>query len=126
MPITARAVAVCLFCLSTPAPAVAARWLEVGVATNGVKAYVDTQSLSSGKDWVQVRQRFVYPKPRAQAVALVDQQVVYRCSSRSVTTLKSVELDAAGRIRRRDDAKSVGPYKIAPGTLPQYVFDLVC
>jgi hypothetical protein len=112
--------------VSLPDPAGAAKWIEVGIADNGVKVFVNADSIASGKSSVQVVQRFVFPKPARRRLALVEQRVVYGCANRTVTTLASTEIDAAGKIRRVEKEKAVPPYRILPGTLPEYVFDALC
>ena len=107
-------------------PAAAERWLEVGVATDGVRAYVDTDSLSAGKGLVRVTQRFVFPRAHRRPLGRVEQQVIYVCTTRTVRTLKSVEFARDGSIRRTETGKAVAPYRIEAGTLPEYVFDLLC
>jgi hypothetical protein len=96
----------------------------VGAASNGVKVYVDTRSVAAGDGGVRLRQRFVFPKEHV--LVKVDQQVVYSCDQKSVTTLESAEFDRAGRVVRADESGAVPPYRILPNTLPEYVFDLVC
>lgn len=107
-----------------PQPALAAKWLEVGTATNGVKVSVDADSMTAEKGSIRLYQRFVFPKAGRHILSRVDQQVAYDCANRTVRPLSSVEYDRAGRVLRVD--KATPPYRIAPGTLPQYVFDLVC
>jgi hypothetical protein len=107
-------------------PAFAARWLEVGIATNGVRAYVDADSVSAGEGWVRVSQRFVFPKAHPGRLGRADQEVVYVCTARLVRTLRSVEYGKEGRVRRSDDGTPIAPYRITAGTLPQYIFDLLC
>lgn len=109
-----------------PEAALVARWLEVGAATNGVKVLVDADSLVTGEGGVRLTQRFVFPRIGPSALSRVDQQVVYGCADRTVRTLRSVEYNRAGRVSRVDKADATPPYRVSPGTLPQYVFDLVC
>ena len=99
-------------------------WVEVGAASDGVKVYVDTRSVAAGDGGVRLRQRFVFPKDHA--LGKVDQQAFYSCDRKSVTTLESVEFNRAGRVVRADKSAAVPPYTILPGTLPEYIFDLVC
>lgn len=122
----ASAIAACLVCAGMPAVGLAAKWQEVGAATNGVKVYVDRDSFSAGQAWVRVSQRFVFPRSHPGSLRRVDQQVVYVCAARTVTTLRSVEFGEDSRVRRIDDGKSLAPYRITAGTLPEYVFDLLC
>jgi hypothetical protein len=107
-------------------PAAAARWIEVGAATNGVKLFIDADSLAVKDGWVRLTQRFIFPGNGSHALSRVDQQVAYGCASRTVRTLTSAEYDRAGRASRIDRAGAIAPYRISPTTLPQYVFDLVC
>ncbi|MDP8913021.1 MAG: hypothetical protein M3N39_05545 [Pseudomonadota bacterium] len=109
-----------------PNPALAARWVEVGVATSGVKVYVETESFAGGAGWVRVSQRFVFPRAHAGPLGRVDQQVVYVCAARTARTLRSVEIGKDGRVRRIDEGRAIAPYRITAGTLPEYVFDLLC
>lgn len=52
------AVTACVIVYAGGTPAEAANWVEVGSATNGVGALVDTDSIIASKDNVEVRQRF--------------------------------------------------------------------
>lgn len=113
-----------LVCAGLPQAALAAKWLEVGAATNGVKIFVDADSLTVGKGWVRLDQRFVFPKAGRHTLSRVDQQVAYNCGNRTVRPLSSLEYDRAGRVSRVEIGTP--PYRVAPGTLLQYVFDLVC
>ncbi len=115
----------CLACVGMSDPAAAAKWPEVGVATGGVRASVDTGSLSAGKGWVRVSQRFVFPRAHRRSLSRVDQQVVYVCATRTVKTLKSAEFGRDG-LRHTDTGKAIAPYRIEAGTLPEYIFDLLC
>lgn len=122
----ARTVVACLACVGLSDPALAEKWLEVGIATDGVRAYVDTDSLSAGNGWVRVTQRFVFPRAHRRPLGRVEQQVVYVCTTRIVRTLKSVEFPRDGGVRRTDIGKAIAPYRIVAGTLPEYIFDLLC
>lgn len=121
-----RMLVACLAGVGLSDPAIAADWIEVGVAADGVRAYVDGESLSGGKGWVRVTQRFVFPRGHRRPLGRVDQQVVYVCATQSVKTLKSVEFGRDGSIGRTDSERTIAPYRIAQGTLPQYIFDLLC
>lgn len=112
--------------LNAGIPADAGNWVEVGVATNGVRALVDTDSIMSEGGSVEVQQRFVLPPGTNGRVAYVDQQVVYRCSSGVAETLKSTEYDAAGRVLRREGTAENGAYRVLQGTLPRYILDVLC
>jgi hypothetical protein len=109
-----------------PAPVSAARWLEVGTATNGVKLFVDADSLVTNESGIKLSQRFVFPKTGSHLLSRVDQQVLYGCANRMVSTLRSVEYDRRGRVVRTSGAGATPPYRIDRGTLPEFVFDLVC
>ena len=120
-------------CLALPligpgasAPARAATWVEVGIATDGVQALVDTDTIVRRPGSVEVRQRFVMPHSASQRIAYVDQQVVYACSRAVVKTVTSTEYDAGGRMLRRDGADRNPAYKVMPGTLPRYILDVLC
>lgn len=121
-----RALIACFVGIGLSDPAVAANWLQVGVATDGVRAYVDTDSLFRGKGWVRVSQRFVFPREHRRPLGRVDQQVVYVCATQAVRTLKSVEFGRDGSIRRTDTERTIAPYRIEKDTLPRYIFDLLC
>jgi hypothetical protein len=122
----AACVAVPWFAAGVGAPARAATWVEVGVATNGVRALVDTDTIVSRPGSVQVQQRFVLPPGGTRRIAYVDQQVVYACASGMVKTLESIEHDAAGRVLRREGADRNRPYKVLLATLPSYILDVLC
>jgi hypothetical protein len=126
--------AVTLFVL-TALPSLASRksaepastsWVEVGVSTDGVRASVDSASIETDGDETRVLQRFILPPKLERATAYVDQTVVYSCSSASVRTLTSTEFDAENRVLRRETAESIEPYQVRPGTLPRYIWDVVC
>ena len=108
------------------APAEAANWVEVGIATNGVRAMVDTDSIVAGTGVVEVRQRFVMPRPGTGRVAHVDQHVIYDCRAATVRPLNSREFDAAGRLLRQEGAREHPVYPVGDKTLPRYIFDVLC
>ncbi len=95
------------------------------MASNGAKLYVDARSLRGGDGSVRLDQRFLFPEGRHR-LSRVDQQVVYSCKSKTVRTLRSVEFDRSGRVAHRGGANAVPPYEVTPGTLPEYVLELVC
>jgi hypothetical protein len=120
-------------CLSWPlpglgfgAPARAATWVEVGVATNGVRALVDTDTIDRRGGSVRVSQRFTLPPGSTRRIAYVDQQVVYTCSSGVVSTIRSVEHDPAGRVLRTEGSNQNRPYKVLAGTLPHFILEVLC
>ena len=119
-------VAVLLACATIPIGGQASSWIEVGAATNGVKVFVDAASFVSERGGVRLNQRFVFPASEPHILGRVEQQVVYGCTSRTVRTLKSVEFSRRGGVVRADTGEVAPPYRISPGSLPQYVFDLVC
>jgi hypothetical protein len=104
----------------------AATWVEVGVATNGVKALVDTDTIAAKSGRVEVQQRFVLPAGATGRIAYVDQRVVYSCRSETVQTLKSTEFDAAGRVLRQEGPQQNPIYKVLEGTLPRYILEALC
>jgi hypothetical protein len=120
-------------CLSLPlpgsgfgAPARAATWVEVGVATNGVRALVDTDTIDRRGGSVRVAQRFILPPGSTRRLAYVDQQVVYACSSGVVSTIRSVEHDPAGRVLCTEGSSQNRPYKVMAGTLPHFILEVLC
>jgi hypothetical protein len=112
--------------LGSAVPAQAANWVEVGVATNGTRALVDTDSIRSHDGDVEVQQRFVLSPRTPGRLGRVDQQVIYRCSSGVVETLNSTEFDRAGRVLLRSSAVENAPFKILNETLPRYILDALC
>lgn len=101
-------------------------WVEVAVSTDGVRASVDHDSIEPEGGDVRVRQRFILPPAARRTTAYVDQTVVYSCASGSVRTLTSTEFDANNRVLRRETGESIDTYKVRPGTLPRYIWDVVC
>lgn len=110
----------------SPTPAEAANWVEVGIATNGVRASVDTDSIVASENAVRVQQRFSLPPSPTSPVAYVDQHVIYDCKAATVRTLKSLEFDAAGRLLRQGGRREHPVYRIGAATLPRYIFDALC
>jgi hypothetical protein len=111
---------------SAHSPAGAATWVEVGVATNGVRALVDTDTIVAAAGRVTVKQRFVLPRGATGRIAYVDQHVVYGCTSGTVRTLKSTEFDSAGRVLRAEGARQNPVYRVMGGTLPRYILEVLC
>jgi hypothetical protein len=110
----------------TSAQSAAATWVEVGIATNGVRALVDTDTIAAKSGGVEVQQRFVLPAGATGRIAYVDQRVVYMCRSGTVRTLKSTEFDAAGRVLRQEGPQQNPVYKVLEGTLPRYILEALC
>lgn len=121
----ARAALAGLLVIATaPASGSASGWVEVGVATNGTRALIDPRSLAGNEKAVTVDQRFTFARADSAGRTRVDQRVTYYCGPRLVRTLLSVEYRSDGTARRFAPAHE--QYRIVPGTLPEYIFDVVC
>lgn len=101
-------------------------WVEVGVATDGTRALVDTNSIVVQHGNSRVRQRFLLSNRDGSAVSQVDQEAIYACETAEVMTLRSTELDKAGRMRRQDTAADMQPYVAEEGSLPHLIKDALC
>jgi hypothetical protein len=108
------------------APAPPAEWIEIGVATDGTRALVDAQSIQSTAGEVRVRQRFILGKPRAGGTQFLGQDVIYQCPNKTAKTLRTLAYDANGRIERVSRHEAEPEQRILPGTLPEYIFDVLC
>lgn len=110
-----------------PAPA-RADWVEIGVATNGTKAFVDRESITGTGPRVALWQRFALGTVKAQAGAagIVEQLVIYDCQARSVSTLESREMSAGGAVLRAQRFRPPVHDSIKAATLPEYIYDAVC
>ena len=100
-------------------------WLEVGSATDGTRAFVDTSSLQEAEAVVTVRQKFILPRPAPKTLSRVDQLAAYSCRTRTVTALQSKEFDQRGLLLRQS-LQAERPTRISRGSLPEVIFDLVC
>jgi hypothetical protein len=128
----ALAAAICLLAAAAAALALDARktsddWVEIGVATDGTRAFVSSSSLAApGAGRIAARQRFVFGQPAKNGTVKVEQDVVYECADSNVLTSRSVESGGGGRVIR--DTKFSPPQSdlVRPDTLPQYIFDAIC
>ena len=120
----AAAAAACAPVASAPAPP--SEWIEIGVATDGTRALVDAQSIESAAGEVRVRQRFILGKPRDDGVQWLDQDVVYLCPSRTVRIMATTAYDGDGRGERIPRPEAEPERRIMAGTLPEYIFDVLC
>jgi hypothetical protein len=120
----AAAAGACAPVASAPAPP--AEWIAIGVATDGTKALVDAQTIQSTGGEVRVRQRFILGKPRAGGTRFLDQDVIYHCPRRSAKTLSTLAYDATGLIEQVSRHEAEPEQRILPGTLPEYIFDVLC
>lgn len=99
-------------------------WVEVGVATNGVRASIDRGSVTEEGRLVVARQRFLMPEGVRSGPARVEQEVAYDCVLRTAETRHSAEYDARGALLREDGPAET--FSIRPETLPEYIFDALC
>jgi hypothetical protein len=105
-----------------------ADWVEIGVATDGTKAFVNRLSITDTAPRVVLWQRFVLGTARAQsgAARTVEQLVMYDCGTRTVSTLESRELGRSGTLLRTQRFDSPPEDEVRPGSLPEYIYDAVC
>lgn len=110
-----------------PAPA-RADWVEIGVATDGTKAFVNRLSITDTAPRVALWQRFVLGSAKAQsgAARIVEQLVMYDCRTRTVSTLESRELASSGTLLRTQRFNPPPQDEVRPGSLPEYIYDSVC
>lgn len=109
-------------------PSARADWVEIGVATDGTKAFVNRLSITDTAPRVALWQRFVLGIARAQSEAArtMEQLVMYDCGSRTVSTLESRELGRSGILLRTQRFNPPLEDKVRPGSLPEYIYDAVC
>lgn len=126
------AAAFCLCAAAAAAWALDARkapddWVEIGVATDGTRAFVSSSSLAAtAPGQVAARQRFVLGQPARNGTVKVEQDVVYECTGRTMSTSRSVERGDGGRVIRDDRFSPPQSHSVRPGSLPQYIFDAIC
>jgi hypothetical protein len=103
-------------------------WVEVGVATDSTRAFVNRSSIRETGARVALWQRFALgsAKPRGGAAEAVEQLVVYDCPTRIVSTLESRELTGKGVLLRSQRFQPPIEDPIRAGTLPEYIFEAVC
>ncbi len=103
-----------------------ARWIEVGIATDGTRAFVDANSLRDLSSQIEATQRFLFAVPDNRGVSRVEQDVRYDCAAKTVHTLRIMEFDRDGR---RIESEPPDPRKsehIGEGTLAEYFAELLC
>lgn len=100
-------------------------WLQIGSATDGTLAYVDTNSLAEHSGTIYVRQRFIFPKRDLGARRRVDQIVEYHCASRTARQLRSAEFDSQEKLIHQS-TRMERPYRVPKGSLAEVILDLVC
>lgn len=107
---------------------VRAEWVEIGVATDGTKAFVNRRSITETGARVALWQRFTLgrPKPHTGAAEAVEQLVIYNCGSRIVSTLESRELSRRGAVLRKQQFRPPVQDAIRPASLPEYIYEAVC
>ncbi|HLL30351.1 MAG TPA: surface-adhesin E family protein [Allosphingosinicella sp.] len=103
-------------------------WVEIGVATDGTRAFVNRNSIAETGERVALRQRFTLGRARAKAEAAeaVEQLAVYDCRARIVSTLESRELGGGGTVLRSQRFRPPVQDSIRGGSLPEYIFEAVC
>lgn len=115
--------------LSRAIKSAAARdWVEIGIATDGTKAFVAQSSLVDAGPSVGLWQRFTLGRSKARSggLAAVEQLVVYDCPARIVLTLESREIGGAGEVTHLRRFKPPLKDAVRPGSLPEYIYDAVC
>lgn len=105
-----------------------AEWVEIGVATDGTRAFVNRQSITETGPRVALWQRFALGKVKAHtgAAGIVEQLVIYDCQARSVSTVESREMSAGGAVLRAQRFRPPVQDSIKAATLPEYIYDAVC
>ena len=105
-----------------------AEWVEIGIATDGTKAFVNKHSITETGARIALWQRFALgpTKPHTGAAEAVDQLVIYDCRARTVSTLESRELGGEGSLVREQQFRPPVVDAIRAGSLPEYIYDAVC
>lgn len=105
-----------------------AEWVEIGIATDGTKAFVNRHSITETGTRVALWQRFTLgrPDPHTGAAEAVEQLVIYDCGTRIVSTLESRELSARGAVLRKQLFRPPVQDAIRPAGLPEYIYEAVC
>ena len=105
-----------------------AEWVEVGVATDGTKAFVNRLSITDTGPRVALWQRFALGTVNASsgAARTVEQLVIYDCRTRIVSTLESRELGASGTLLKTQRFNPPPQDQVRPGSLPEYIYDVIC
>lgn len=101
-------------------------WLEVGIATDGTRAFIDQKSLEMHGARIAGRQSFLLARPGPSGVMRVEQQVIYDCARGRVFTSRSLEFDRAGNVKRRDILSPPAEDVVQPGILPHYIYEVLC
>ena len=109
-------------------PPARAEWVEIGVATDGTKAFVNRQSIAETGTLIALWQRFTLgrPKPNTGAAEAVEQLVIYECETRIVSTLESRELSRRGAVLQKQQFRPPVRDAIRAATLPEYIYEAVC
>jgi hypothetical protein len=110
-----------------PPPALE-EWVEIGVATDGTKAFVNRRSIAETGTRIALRQRFTLgsPKSSRESTQAIEQRVIYDCQGRAVATLESRELNGAGAVLRTRKFEPPVHDAIRAASLPEYIYDAVC
>lgn len=105
-----------------------AEWVEIGVAADGTKAFVDRQSIVETGPRIGLWQRFTLGQAKSHtgAADAVEQLVTYDCPTRIVSTLESRELSRRGAVLRKQQFRPPVQDAVRAGTLPEYIYDAVC
>lgn len=102
------------------------QWIEIGVATDGTKVFVDRESLVENGRLVSANQRFLLAESAARRVRRVEQQVTYDCDKRVVSTHRSVEFDRKEMVIRNDRFDPPQQDRVSEDTLPALVLEVLC
>lgn len=105
--------------------------MEIGVATDGTKAFVNRRSINGTGASVSLWQRFTLgpaPSPggAAEAADAVEQLVIYDCRNRIVSTLESREVSDRGTLLRKQQFRPPEQDAIRAASLPEYIYEAVC
>lgn len=109
-------------------PPARAEWVEIGVATDGTKAFVNRRSIAETGTRIALWQRFTMGSAKSHngSAQAVEQLVIYDCRARNVATLESRELNGAGAVLRTQKFQPPVQDSIRAASLPEYIYDAVC
>ncbi|HEY0626934.1 MAG TPA: surface-adhesin E family protein [Allosphingosinicella sp.] len=101
--------------------------MEIGSATNGTKAFVDTSSIRAQPDRneVEVFQRFIMPSDGGTGLRRAEQRVVYSCREGTMKVLRDVGYGPANTLLY-DERLRTAATPVREGSLPELIREAIC